>query len=259
LTESASIASCSTNGRNAPADRLINFYISIEEGDWSSLYRIPATALLIFIYRLLGKHIISIRFAIRTGLLSLLFTAMMPLLYLTIIYLRAVFHATPDCAAPPLVMALEVPIYLRQVLPQIFIVNAIFDIATWSATVCGLRFISTTRGRYAVLGVIIGIVAFSLLILKLFQAIYFALPVGYGARNISFFLSPQQYMSAFMISLREGIFYLDMPMIIKVLYHAYPTIHYFDYFLNQICSAGGFDTDGAICDDVLIGCRCLFD
>jgi hypothetical protein len=72
-------------GNKQIKDRLINFYIRIEEGDWSSLYRLPATALLNFIYRLLGRHIISIRFMIRTALLSLLFTAMMPSLYLVII------------------------------------------------------------------------------------------------------------------------------------------------------------------------------
>jgi hypothetical protein len=114
-------------------------------------------------------------------------------------------------------MALEVPIYLRQVLPDIFVINVIFDIATWSATVCGLRFISTARGRYAVLGVILGIAFFSLLILKLFQALYFSLSVAYSAlHELNWVFDAHYYMSTFMISLRtEGPFNLDIPFIIR--------------------------------------------
>jgi hypothetical protein len=203
-------------GNKRIKDRLINFYISIEEGDWSSLYRLPATALLNFIYRLLGKHIISIRFVIRTALLSLLFTAMMDLGYITIIYLHAVFHETPNCAAPPLAIALEVPVYLRLILSQIFIVNAIFDIATWSATICGLRIISTTRGRYAVLGVVLGIAVFSLSILKLFQGIYFSLSVAdvIAREGASFNIS--QYVWTFRIGLSSiSIFEMNTPIIVS--------------------------------------------
>jgi hypothetical protein len=136
--------------------------------------------------------------------------------YIIIVYLRAVFHETPACSAPPLALALEVPIFLRRVLTQIFIVNAIFDIATWSATICGLRIISATRGRYAVLGVILGIAVFSVLILKRFQGIYFSLSAADGIAREGRSFDISEYVWTFRIGLKSlSIFEMRTPIIVN--------------------------------------------
>jgi hypothetical protein len=163
-------------GNRKVRDCLIGFYVGIEEGDWSLLYRVPADSLLRFTEKLLSDCVFSIKFAIRTVLLSVSVTALMLISYLIVVYSHAVWNQTPECQAPPLALALEVPIYLRNVLYQAFLVNAAFDVITWSATIYALRIMNATQNRYIAFGIVFVIAVFSLFTLHILHSIY--LPIS---------------------------------------------------------------------------------
>lgn len=185
-------------GNRKLKDRLVDFYISVEEGDWSALYRLPARTLLGFAQNLLGTKVISGRFAIRAIVFSVIITAIMLMAYLAIVYLEAVWRQTDECRAPPLLMtALEVPFYLRHVLYQVFVVNAFFDVVTWSTIIYSLRVISVTRNKFAPFGVILFSMAFAVLILHLLHSVYLPISIAERMREYGMVFSNSFYLKFF--------------------------------------------------------------
>jgi hypothetical protein len=185
-------------GNRKIRDRLINFYIGVEEGDWSALYRRPASNLLRFARDLLGQRIVSVKFAVRTIFLSVIVTATMLASYLAIVYLQAVWRETPDCPAPPLLMAaVEVPVYLRHVLLETFIVNATFDLVTWPVTIHCLRIISVTQQNLAPFVIVLFTVAFAFLTLHLLHSVYLPISLAQGPREYGISFRPNSYFQFF--------------------------------------------------------------
>lgn len=200
------------SGNRSVKERLVNFYVSIEEGDWSLLYRRPASALLEFISTLLGSRILNIVFAIRTVIISLRMTTLMLTAYLIIVYMQAAWHQTDNCPAPPPSMAfLEVPVYLAHILLQVFIVNAVFDIATWSGTICRLRVISVTRGTFTALFMIIISIILSLILIHILSAIYLSLSLAEETADyVGYIFSIKDYLQFFRNQFLQNPFHEEL-------------------------------------------------
>jgi hypothetical protein len=197
-----------SRGNRNIKDRLEKFYFSIELGDWSLLYRFPANALLRFIYKLTGSRILSLRFALKTIIISIIMTALFLISYLTFVYIQAVVHHHTDkCPAPPFLMTfVGVPVYLSGVLRDVFCANAVFDILTWSVTIVGLRIVNTSVAPFKSLLTILITILLCVALIHVLSALYLPISLAHGLANynVPFFL--KDYLQFFRNELFENPF-----------------------------------------------------
>jgi hypothetical protein len=145
-------------GNRKLKDVLANFYISLEEGDWTVLYRYPASALLQFMVHVVGPNPFSFRYFLRTTIVSAIATLLLFSVSLIWSYVHSIFTET-KCPIPPLAQFLQIPAYMADFLFLAVLLNIIVDYFSWSITQVGLKRIAVLRGAKPVMLVLLTPVA----------------------------------------------------------------------------------------------------
>jgi hypothetical protein len=127
---------------------LVNFYIALEEGDWTVLYRTPASGVLRFMNRFLGSKPLTVRYFVRSAFTSVCFTFVLLCLSLLLSYVHSAITTT-RCTLPGFYQLLQVPAFIDKFLIAIFATNIVVDYFSWSSTQRLLRVLSTNRSYVA--------------------------------------------------------------------------------------------------------------
>jgi hypothetical protein len=150
-------------GNRKLKDTLTNFYVSLEEGDWTVLYRYPASALLAFMVHVVGPNPFSFRYFLKTTVVSAIATISLFSLSLIWSYAYSIFTET-KCPVPPISQFLEIPAYMAEFLFYAVLLNIVVDYFSWSMTQVALKRIAVWRGYKPVLLVLLTPIAMFVLL-----------------------------------------------------------------------------------------------
>ncbi|MBB3571595.1 hypothetical protein [Rhizobium sp. BK491] len=181
-------------GNKKLRDRLADFYVAIEEGDWDRLYKGPAIKLLLFFESILSNRVFSIKFFLKTLFISVIFTFVMVFSYIFLSYLKSIWNDSDSCRAPPFYLALGVPFYLAPVMIKVFFINFIFDLLTWSATIWFLRKITSGSRKYHSFVVVIGVPLSAFLVIRLLHAIYLPVSLDFSTSKFGIPFGSESYI-----------------------------------------------------------------
>lgn len=132
-------------GNRRLKDKLASFYVALEAGDWTVLYRSPAAILLGFMNSVLGVNPFSPRYLLLTSLFSVFATTYLFVASMIWSYMKAAL-SPGKCPVPGIHQFLEIPRYMANFLVFVFLINLIGDYFSWSLTQRALRHLSTSRG-----------------------------------------------------------------------------------------------------------------
>jgi hypothetical protein len=132
-------------GHRRVKEQLVKFYVALEEGDWTMLYRRPANALFQLMNKLLGPNQFSIRYIFRTLAMSVGMTLLLFVTSMTWTYVTVAISET-RCPVPPITQFFQIFPYMGDFLIFIFVINFIFDYFSWSLTQRTLHHLSNSRG-----------------------------------------------------------------------------------------------------------------
>ena len=140
-------------GNRKLKDRLTDFYVVVSGGDWSALYKYPASVLLKFMVHIIGPNPLTLRYATRTAVLSASMTAF---LFMSSITWSYVYSALTDrhCPIPPLSQFFEIPGYMSSFLFYIFMFNIAFDYVSWSSSQLFLNLIVRSEPKTSLIIVV---------------------------------------------------------------------------------------------------------
>jgi hypothetical protein len=141
-------------GNRKLKETLASFYISLEEGDWTVLYRYPASALLKFMVHVVGPNPFSFRYFLRTTLVSAVATLLLFSASLIWSYVYSIFTET-NCPIPPVSQLLQIPAYMSDFLLYAILLNIFVDYFSWSLTQTGLKRLAVLRGPKPILLVLL--------------------------------------------------------------------------------------------------------
>jgi hypothetical protein len=162
-------------GNRKLKDQLANFYVSLEEGDWTALYRYPALALLRFMVHVVGENQFSTKYMTRTATISMVATILLFVMSMTWTYVYSAF-TEQKCPIPPLWQFLQIPGYMSDFLIFVIVINIIFDYFSWSATQGCLRQIVSLQGIKPIIIVLLSPLAM-LAVLYVLYCLYLPLAI----------------------------------------------------------------------------------
>jgi hypothetical protein len=200
-----------------PGDRrlkqaLVHFYVAMEAGDWSALYRYPARALLDFMQRWFGKRRFAIRYFLIAFILSTVLTTFFFVLSISVSYLLALKTETA-CEIPVFARFLQIPAYMAPFLLYIYIINIIFDYISWSLAQQALETLAESRGWKAVL-VFSSMFAAAVLILFVMYTIYLPLSIIVEMQDHGFTFSFSDFLKILQmnVTMNWRLFQLPQPI-----------------------------------------------
>jgi hypothetical protein len=177
------------SGDRRVRNSLVNFYIALEDGDWTVLYRTPASGVLRFMNRFLGSKPLTARYFVRSAFISVCSTFVLLCLSLLLSY-RHSTTTTTRCTLPGFSQFLQIPAFIGKFLIAIFATNIVVDYFSWSSTQRLLRVLSTTRSYDAAFIIALAVVMV-LATVFLMYLFYLPLSIMFGAwsSGISFGVS----------------------------------------------------------------------
>jgi hypothetical protein len=162
-------------GNRKLKDALATFYVSLEEGDWTVLYRYPASALLQFMVHVVGSRPFSPLYFVRTAIVSAIATLTLFVASMTWTYIYSTVTET-HCLVPPLRQFVEIPVYMSNFIVWVILINIVVDYFSWSITQVGLKQLAMSRGRRPVIFVLVSPLAIFCM-LYLIYCIYLPLAI----------------------------------------------------------------------------------
>jgi len=191
-------------------NKLADFFVAIEAGDWTALYRQPAKGLLRFMNHVLGDEPFSLRFVIATVAVSILMTVIFFSLALVWTYVH-VHLIERHCRVPGIGQFLEIPGYMSSFLVDMTIVNILFDYLAWTLARWGLRVISATGGLASVLTTLLLFPLIAAGILWLMYALYLPMAIRAEAQLIGIPFGAQAFAQIFNANLHNIASFFAQP------------------------------------------------
>jgi hypothetical protein len=125
-------------------NKLADFFISVEAGDWTSLYRSPARAVLRLLDRIFGPRVFSWRYLLSTAAVSVSLSAAFFCASMLWSYLH-VMLTEKHCSVPGFAQFLQIPDFMDGFLIDMAMVNFLFDLGAWTLARWALKFVSESR------------------------------------------------------------------------------------------------------------------
>lgn len=169
-------------GNRKLKDGLVDFYISVEAGDWAALYQRPANSLYNFMNYLLGERQTSSRYILRTLKISLSATLLLFVISYSYEYVR-VLVVGGACPPPPLYRFFQIPFYMWDFLAFVFAINFIADYFSWSLSQRALSHLSKSRGLFPFMIVLMAPIAM-IGLLYILYSIYLPISIIVQMRNL---------------------------------------------------------------------------
>jgi hypothetical protein len=190
-------------------DRIVEYWVAAQQGDWTQLYRYPAGALLRFMDRLLGPRAFRMRYIVRTAVLSICLTAMFFILSMTVSYGHALL-TEKRCPVPGIGQFLEIPAYMSTFLFYVALVNFAFDFFSWTATRWGLRVLSGGSGCHALM-LAVAFPLFGAALLWSMYAIYLPLTIKVQANMEGIPFNWNAFLQIFRVNLKHIADFFSTP------------------------------------------------
>ncbi len=154
---------------------LVSFYVSIEEGDWTTLYRSPAAAINGAMGRFLGTRPLTLRYFARSAVISVVLTSILYVAGLLSAYVHALLNER-TCVVPGPGQFLQIPAFMSEFLICIFVINIAVDYLSWALTQSLLRILANTKSLAAA-GVFAAALCYVFVIVFLMYLVYLPLSI----------------------------------------------------------------------------------
>lgn len=193
-------------------EQLTDYYVAVEAGDWSRLYRYPAGKLEQYLSFLLGSSPLSLRFVLRVALMSVCLTSLIFVVSMSWTYVEVRLSAT-GCKVPGLGQFAEIPAYMSTFLLHILAINIPFDYVAWSVSLVGLRALIRNQPG-AGIAVLLGVPLFAFALLWDMYLVYLPLTIKIQANSLGLPFGWRQYTQIMLANVGNisGLFSLPGPL-----------------------------------------------